>query len=237
MKAPAMTNSAPLARVEAMARREADATGRPYVVLNLNRVGAPLYVCRELRDGMNPARIVSRFDPAPAATVEPAVSAVGAPAADITAYEVDRAEAIHGLGRKSDDELRTLAAHFRAVAPQATVAGNRRSSEAIVAACERLIARRGAMVPQPCQQQQAYAAMGQAARPVSDQPTTRDGITARTLEAHCRATGIDHGGRHSTALYHLLCDVLTLCDAKRIDFDALLSQVRADLVQEAEDNA
>lgn len=95
-----------------------------------------------------------------------------------------------------------------------------------------------AMVRQPVQQQQAYAAMGQAARPVQESPaTTRDDITTRTLDAHCKATGIDHSGSHHVALYHVLCDVLTLCDAKRIDFDALLSEVRTDLVQEAADRA
>lgn len=71
-----MTTS--LSRVEAIARREADATGRPHVVLNLNRAGAPLYVCRELRDGIEADRIVSRFDPAPSApAVEPVASVVG----------------------------------------------------------------------------------------------------------------------------------------------------------------
>lgn len=95
---------------------------------------------------------------------------------------------------------------------------------------------RPAMVPQPCQQQQAQA-MGQAARPVQGSPTTRDDITTRTLTAHCEATRVEHGGSHSTALYHLMCDVLTLCDAKRIDFDALLSEVRSDLVQEAADRS
>lgn len=70
--------TAPLSRVEAIARREADATGRPHVVLNLNWAGAPLYVCRELRDGIEADRIVSRFDPAPSApVVEPVASVVG----------------------------------------------------------------------------------------------------------------------------------------------------------------
>ncbi|MGG3810950.1 hypothetical protein ABEV34_04775 [Methylorubrum rhodesianum] len=70
--------TAPLSRVEAIARREADATGRPHVVLNLNRAGAPLYVCREMRDGIEADRIVSRFDPAPSApVVEPVASVVG----------------------------------------------------------------------------------------------------------------------------------------------------------------
>ncbi|TFZ54472.1 hypothetical protein E4V01_25155 [Methylorubrum sp. Q1] len=73
-------STAPLSRVEAMARREADATGRTHVVLNLNQAGAPLYVCRELRDGMSPARIVARFDPAPSSNVDAAASVVGAPA-------------------------------------------------------------------------------------------------------------------------------------------------------------
>lgn len=81
----------------------------------------------------------------------------GVSVSEVSAYEVDRAESIHALGQKSDAELRTLAAHFRKVAPLATVASNRQSSEAIVAACDRLIARRGAMVAQPVQQQQACA--------------------------------------------------------------------------------
>lgn len=170
--------SAPLSRVEAIARREADSTGRPHVVLNLNRAGAPLYVCRELHEGIQADRIVSRFDPP--APVEAAASVVGtpAPAADVTAYEVDRAEAIHGLGQKSDAELRTLADHFRKVAPLASVASNRQSSEAIVAACERLIARRGAMVPQPAQQQQARA-RGRSLQPARGE---RRYVTVRDME-------------------------------------------------------
>lgn len=68
--------TAPLSRVEAIARREADATGRPHVVLNLNRAGAPLYVCRELQEGIEADRIVSRFDP-PAPVVESVASVVG----------------------------------------------------------------------------------------------------------------------------------------------------------------
>lgn len=81
----------PLSRVEAIARREAEATGRPHVVLNLNRAGAPLYVCRELRDGIEADRIVSRFDPP--APVEPTASVVGAPARPtsvVTERPIDR---------------------------------------------------------------------------------------------------------------------------------------------------
>ena len=171
-----------LSQVETIARREAARTGRPHGVLNLNRAGAPLYVCREIQEGIEADRIVSRFDPAPSApVVEPVASVVGeAPAraryapvynpAGTGGYDiVDRdtgSTDINGARHWFGD------LHFAQKACDALNAG--RPCPTMAEMCEAA----PAMVPQPVQQQQARA-RGRAQQPARGE---RRYVTVRDTE-------------------------------------------------------
>jgi len=49
---------------------------------------------------------------------------------------------------------------------------------------------------------------------------------ARAISFHNDEAGIDNEDDYEIGLFHLLCDVILLCDAKGIDFDAKVSEVR-----------
>lgn len=58
-----------------------------------------------------------------------------------------------------------------------------------------------------------------------------------TLHAHCDRTRIDDEGSAEIALYHLFRDLLDLCDADKIDLDAVLSHARSDARDDALNDA
>jgi hypothetical protein len=49
------------------------------------------------------------------------------------------------------------------------------------------------------------------------------------IDAHHFAYHLEDGHPPSTALYHLLLSLLDWCDYRGVDFDATLSEVRADV--------
>lgn len=57
----------PLDRIRQSAQRDADANGKTYAILNLNTVGAAMYVIREYHDNMRTGRWAHQF----VETVEP----------------------------------------------------------------------------------------------------------------------------------------------------------------------
>ena len=48
------------------------------------------------------------------------------------------------------------------------------------------------------------------------------------ITTHQEAAGLEAGNGPSTDLWHLLASLMEWCDAKGVDFDATVSEVRAD---------